>query len=417
MGQTFAEKIFSAHMGREVSPGELVISPVDLVLMQDGTGPLAVRQLRALGPDTAANPERTILFLDHAAPSPRRELSNDHALLREFAEGTGCSLCDIDEGVCHQVVNERYTRPGDVLVGADSHTCTGGALGAFATGMGSTDVAVAMRLGRTWFRVPESVKVLVRSALPEGVYPKDLALALIGTLGADGATYRALEFHGKAVERMTQSGRFTLANMAVECGAKAGLFASDRTTRAFLEEMGRGEDYRPLAPDADASYARTVEMDASRLEPMLACPHTVDNVKPVREEAGRKVHQVFLGSCTNARLEDIAVFASLVRGKRRARHTRVVVTPASKRVYLEAARAGLVEALVEFGAAITVPGCGACVGVHGGALADGEVCVATTNRNFKGRMGNPEAFIYLASPATAAASALAGEIADPREVR
>jgi len=416
MGKTLTEKIFSAHLGRDVQPGELVISPVDLVLTQDGTGPLAVRQLRKLGEDTVANPARTVLFLDHAAPSPRRELSNDHALLREFAEGTGCQLCDIDEGVCHQVVNERFTRPGDVLVGADSHTCTGGALGAFSTGMGSTDVAVAMRLGKTWFRVPESVRVEATGALPRGVHPKDLMLALIGKLGADGATYQALEFHGPAARGLTQPGRFTLANMAVECGAKAGLFPSDETTRAFLAEMSREGDYAPLAPDADASYARTVEMDAAALEPMLACPHTVDNVKPLAAEAGRKVDQVFLGSCTNARLEDIEVFTSLVRGRRRARHTRVIVTPASKRVYAAAIRAGLIEALLDFGASVNTPGCGACVGVHGGALADGEVCVATTNRNFKGRMGNPEAFIYLASPATAAASALAGEIADPREI-
>jgi 3-isopropylmalate/(R)-2-methylmalate dehydratase large subunit len=413
--QTLSEKILSEHAGRDVKAGEMVVVPVDLILTQDGTGPLAVRQVEKMAGRKAAVPDGTVMFLDHAAPSPRKELSNDHKMLREFASETGCHLCDIDAGVCHQVINEHYTYPGAILVGSDSHTCTGGALGAFATGMGSTDVAVAMAFGKTWFKVPETFRVRMVGTWPKGVFSKDFVLALIGRLTADGATYKALEFCGPALTKLKQHERFTICNMAVESGAKVGLIAPDSVTRRYLEKMGRGERFRAIKPGAGAKYERKIKFDVSDLEPVIACPHTVDNVKPLKDVAGTPVHQIFMGSCTNGRLGDLEVFSKIVAGKRRARGTRVIVTPGSALAYKQAVRKGIVEKLIDFGASINTPGCGACVGVHGGILADGENCLATSNRNFKGRMGNPNAFIYLGSPASAAAAALAGEIADPRE--
>jgi 3-isopropylmalate/(R)-2-methylmalate dehydratase large subunit len=415
MGKTIAEKIIGRHAEQEVSAGEIALVSVDVCLTQDGTGPLAIRQLQKINLERAVNPKRTVLFLDHAAPSPRRELANDHITIRKFTRKTGACLSDVGEGVCHQIIAESYLNPGDILIGADSHTCTGGALGAFATGMGSTDVAVGIALGKTWLRVPETFKVEVKAKLQAGVHPKDIILHLIGTIGADGATYKALEFSGDTIEKMSMSGRFTLSNMAVEAGAKAGLIASDDTTKQFLAKQGRGSKFRKIAPDKDANYEQVIQIDASELVPMVAFPHTVDNVKPIGEAKGVKIDQVFVGTCTNGRLEDLKVATEIIKGKKKHPNVRMIIVPASKAVFLDALRAGYVKTLVEFGAAIMAPGCGPCVGVHEGILGDGESCIATMNRNFKGRMGNPEGFIYLASPATAAAAAVAGEIVDPRE--
>ena len=415
IGKTIAEKIIGSHAEKEVSAGEIALVNVDVCLTQDGTGPLAIRQLQKINLEKAANPRRTVLFLDHAAPSPRRELANDHMTIRNFAGKTGACLSEVGEGVCHQIIAESYLNPGDILIGADSHTCTGGALGAFATGMGSTDVAVGIALGKTWLRVPETFKVEVNGKLQPGVYPKDIILHLIGTIGADGATYKALEFCGDTVEKMFMSGRLTLSNMAVEAGAKAGLIASDETTKQFLKQQGRVSKFRKIAPDKDAVYERVIQIDATELVPMVAFPHTVDNIKPINEAKGVKIDQVFVGTCTNGRLEDLKVATEMIKGKKKHPRVRMIIVPASKAVFLDALRAGYVKTLVEFGAAIMAPGCGPCVGVHEGILGDGESCIATMNRNFKGRMGNPEGFIYLASPATAAAAAIAGEIVDPRE--
>ena len=415
MGKTLAEKTIGSHAKKDVSTGQIALVSVDVCLTQDGTGPLAIRQLQKINLEKAVNPKRTVLFLDHAAPSPRRELANDHITIRKFAQKTGACLSEVGEGVCHQIIAESYLNPGDILIGADSHTCTGGALGAFATGMGSTDVAVGIALGKTWLRVPETFKVEVKGEFRKGVYPKDLILSLIGRIGADGATYKALEFCGDAIERMSMSGRFTLSNMAVEAGAKAGLIASDETTREFLKAQGREDKFKKLEPDKDAHYEKVIQIDASELIPVVAFPHTVDNVKPIGEARQIKIDQVFIGTCTNGRLEDLEVAARMIAGKKKHPRVRMIVVPASKAVFLDALDAGYIKTLVEFGAAIMAPGCGPCVGVHEGILGDGEVCLATMNRNFKGRMGNPEGFIYLASPATAAATAIAGEIADPRE--
>lgn len=415
MGKTLAEKILSDRSSSDAKAGDIVIAEVNAALLQDGTGPLAVEELRRIGLERAVKPDRTILFIDHAAPSPRKELSNAHKALRDFARKTGAVLSDIDEGVCHQRMIESYARPGDVIIGADSHTCTSGALGAFATGMGSTDVALGIASGKTWLKVPETLLIRVSGDFPKGVFPKDLILHVIGLIGADGATYKALEFAGEAVERMSMSGRFTLCNMAVEAGAKAGMCASDEATKEYLESVGRGSDWRPLAPDPDAAYERVVEVDVSSLEPTVSKPHTVDNTATVSEVAGTKVDQVFIGTCTNGRLEDLRVTAEILKGRKRHPSTRLLISPASKGVYLTALEEGLIEIFIRAGAAIINPGCGACVGVHAGILGNGEVCLATQNRNFKGRMGNPEGFIYLASPAVAAASAVEGAIADPRD--
>jgi len=414
MGKTIAEKIIGEHADREISAGDFVVVKVDVCLLQDGTGPLAVRELQKLGMEKLANPERTVLFIDHSSPSPRAELSNDHVLLRNFARKTGAVLSDVGCGICHQVISEDHVNPGDILVGSDSHTCTGGALCAFATGMGSTDVAIAMALGRTWLRVPETYKIHVTGQFHDGVFPKDLILYIIGLIGADGATYKALEFCGDAIENMDMSGRLTLCNMAVEAGAKTGLIASDDVTLEFLKDHGRPDKFVRIAADDDAVYERTIEIDASELSPMVAFPHTVDNTKSIDEAKGIKIHQVFLGSCTNCRLDDLRIAAGILKGRAKHPDVRLLVTPASKKVYLQASKEGLLDILVEAGAAISSPGCAVCCGIHEGILADDEVCLSTSNRNFLGRMGNPKSFVYLASPATAAASAIAGEITDPR---
>ncbi|MBA7478025.1 2,3-dimethylmalate dehydratase large subunit [subsurface metagenome] len=416
MGKTLAEKILSAKSDTETYAGDIIIVPLDLVFAQDSTGPLALRQFKELDLKTVYNPKQSILFLDHSVPSPARELSNDHMFLRSFAEEKGAILSDIGEGICHQIVAESFASPGNVIVGADSHTVTAGALGAFATGMGSTDVAVALALGKTWLRVPETIKIVIHGRFAKGVYAKDLILHLIGQIGADGATYKALEFSGETVGMMTISERLTIANMVVEAGAKVGLFSSDSVTQSYLESQGRGEEYVPLQPDADATYESTIEINAAQLEPTVSKPHTVDNIALVKELEGIRIAQVFIGTCTNGRLDDLRIAAGILQGRRRHPRTRLIVAPASKKVLLAALAAGYIKTLVESGASIVPPGCAACLGVHQGVLGDGEVCVSTANRNFKGRMGNPAGFIYLASPATAAATAICGEISDPREV-
>jgi len=414
MGKTLAEKILSEKSGQDAHAGDIVIARVDVAAFQDGTGPLGVRQLQKMGLERVKAP-KSLLFIDHAAPSPRKELSNDHMLLREFSRKTGALLSEIGEGVIHQRLVESYAKPGDVVIGADSHTCTSGALGAFATGMGSTDVAIGMAMGKTWFKVPETFRINVKGDFKPGVYSKDLILYLIGMLGADGATYKALEFGGTAIEKMSMEARFVLSNMAVEAGAKTGLIASDRETKQYLKRRGRIKDWQRLAPDKGAKYERVIEIEADRLVPQVAFPHTVDNTKSIGDAKGIKVDQVFLGTCTNGRIEDLQIAARILRGRQRAPHTRLVIVPASRDIYLSAMKAGLLDVFVRAGGIVMGPGCGPCVGVHQGVLGDGEVCLSTANRNFRGRMGNPEGFVYLASPATAAYSAIRGMISDPRE--
>lgn len=414
--QTLAEKIISAHTPAPVRAGDFTVADVDVAAVQDGTGPLTVAELEKAGFTTVKNPARTILFIDHAAPSPRKELSNTHLVLRDFAKRTGAVLSEIGEGVCHQLLVEKYVNPGEILIGADSHTCTSGALGAFATGMGSTDVAVGMAIGKTWLKVPATFKIEVTGKFQAGVGAKDLILHLIGLIGADGATYKALEFCGETIENMEMADRFTLSNMAVEAGAKAGLIATDSKTKKYLEEHGRGDKFKEIKADEGAVYERVIKIDASKLEPTVSCPHTVDNVKTAKELADVKVNQVYIGTCTNGRIEDLRVAAAILKNRKIADGVRLFITPASRDVMLQALKEGLIEIFVQSGASVQTPGCGPCVGVHGGILGDGEVCLSTQNRNFQGRMGNTKGFIYLCSPAVAAASALAGHIADPRGI-
>ena len=399
-------------------PGQIVVADVDVAIAQDGTGPLAIQQIEELGAATrqGARPacsSSTTRRRRRAASWPTRRQT-----IRAFCASSGATLSDVEMGVCHQRVAESYARPGDLVIGADSHTCTAGALGAFATGMGSTDVAVGMASGKTWLRVPETFRIEVEGALRDGVEAKDLMLTLIGTLGADGATYKALEFGGPGIDALPMPGRLTLSNMAVEAGAKAGLMASDETharvprrRRAARTTGGRS---RPTpAPPTSASST----LDAGAVVPMVARPHTVDNTAPGgRARRARGSTRCSSAPAPTAGSTTCARRRALLRGRRRAPHTRLIVTPASQAVARAAAAEGLLDVFWDAGAVVTNPGCGACVGIHEGILADGEVCVSTANRNFHGRMGNPEASIYLASPATAAATAVAGEIADPREL-
>ena len=416
MGKTIAEKIISSHAGRDVKAGDIVVVDIDVVMAQDGTGPLSVSQIKKMGFDSVKNPSKSIFFIDHAAPSPRKELSDSHKVLRDFAIKTGAKLSDIGEGVCHQILVESYVCPGDIVIGADSHTCTSGALGAFATGMGSTDIAVGFALGKTWLMVPQTIKVNFNGKVKKGVYAKDLIIYLIGKITSDGATYKALEFSGEVSKDLSIDDRFTISNMAVEAGAKTGIFSSDSTTLKYLKGQDREDCYMEVKADAGAEYEVVLDIDCTDIEPMVSMPHTVDNIKPVSKLDNIKIDQVYIGTCTNGRLADLKVAEEILKDKKIAKNVRLIVAPASRRIYLDALECGIIKTLIRSGAVVISPGCGPCVGVHQGILGSGEVCLSTQNRNFKGRMGNPDSFIYLSSPATAAWSAVRGYISDPREV-
>ncbi len=415
MGKTISETIISEHTDREVSAGEFVVSRVDVAMVQDGTGPLSVQELQKLGMERVFDKKNTILFLDHASPSPRKELSNAHQMLRKFSKKTGAYLSEVGEGVCHQRLVEEWVNPGNIVVGADSHTCTAGALGAFSTGMGSTDVALAFALGKVWLKVPETFKFIIKGKLSPGVFSKDVILFIIGMIGADGATYKAMEFEGETIDNLSMDSRFTITNMAIEAGGKTGLIHTDGTTKEYLEERGRSNKYQEIKADSDANYEKVFEIDVSKIEPIISFPHTVDNVRKISDVEDIKIDQVYIGTCTNGRIEDLRIAASILKGRRRHPDTRLIVIPASIDIYKDALKEGLLETFLEAGAALESPGCGPCVGVHKGVLADGERVLSTQNRNFKGRMGNPEGLIYLGSPATAAATAILGKITDPRK--
>src|SRR5574344_2664663 len=341
MGQTLVEKLISMHSAKPVYAGELTIAGVNVSAVQDGTGPLTVQEFEKIGKKKLYNPERTVLFIDHAAPSPRKELSNTHMVLRQFAKKYGAVLSEIGQGVCHQRLVEEFVNPCDILVGADSHTCTSGALGAFATGMGSTDIAVAMALGKTWLKVPATFKIVVNGKFKPGICSKDLMLHLIGMIGADGATYKALEFCGDTIENMPMCERFTLANMAVEAGAKCGLFIADDKTKAYLEEKGRGDKYLQILPDKDAIYERIININAEDIKFTVSCPHTVDNTKTIDELGEVKVNQVFIGTCTNGRIEDLRTVAKILKGKKVNPDVRLLIAPASKDIFKQAVQEGL----------------------------------------------------------------------------
>lgn len=409
MGQTLVEKIFSERTGRRVSAGEPVVSPIDLAMGQDGTAPLAIRAFREMGAKKVFDSSRIVLVIDHVAPSTSEGTSSLHQMMREFAREQGCRLHDVGEGICHQLLAELYDRPGMIIVGADSHSCMHGAFGAFATGIGSTELAAVMASGKLWFKVPETIRVNYHGKLPAYLTSKDLILYLCGEIGADGATYKSLEFGGATISELSMDSRLTMTNMAVEMGAKCGLMQPDRKTEEYL-----GEPVEKISPDPDARYERTVEIEVEELEPQIAKPHSVDNVSAAREVEGVEVDQVFLGSCTNGRLEDLELASKILKGRRVKEGVRMIVVPASRRVFLRALERGLIEIFLKAGCVVGSPGCGPCMGGHIGILGPGEVCVSTSNRNFLGRMGSEKARIYLASPLTAAASAVTGKITDPR---
>jgi 3-isopropylmalate/(R)-2-methylmalate dehydratase large subunit len=414
-GKTIAEKIFSAHSGTDAHAGDIVVADVDFVMGQDGTSPLAIKALERMGVEKVFDPKKVAVVMDHSSPSPIEGVSALHTIMRDFGKRTGAKVYDIGCGVCHQLIPENgHVVPGDLMVGCDSHTCTYGALNVFSTGVGSTDGAAAMAAGKLWFKVPETMKITYNGALKPGVFSKDLILYLAGQIGADGATYEALEFDGPVIDALSVDARMTISNMAIEVGAKAGLMDADAKTLAWYE--GRGERVpAPVAADADAVYAQQLVFDAGQIGPQIAKPHSVDNVSPIEDVAGTPIQQGFLGTCTNGRLEDLGIAAAILKGRHVHPDVRFIVAPASRQILLDAIEAGYVQTLVEAGAALVTAGCGPCVGTHNGVPSDGENVISTANRNFKGRMGNSNAFIYLGSPATVAASVIDGVITDPRK--
>jgi len=414
MGLTMVEKIFSGSSGRTVRSGDITVANVDLAMAHDGTTPLVIKALQEMGNQKVWDPQKIVLVIDHVAPSASVTSSTLQKEMREFASRQGIEIYDVGSGICHQILPEMgYIKPGSLIVGADSHTCTYGALGAFSTGIGSTDMAAVFSSGQLWFKVPETLNFKVSGDLPKSVTAKDVVLNMIGEVKADGATYKAVEFGGPAVRKMSVSARMTLCNMAVEMGAKTGFSEPDERTLAYLQPRVPGS-IEPVTSDPDAEYEEVRTFEVDELEPQVACPHQVDNVKPVREVEGIAVDQVFLGSCTNGRLEDLEAAAQTLNGRRVKRDVRMIIVPASKEVHMQAMKRGLIEAFIEAGCVVCNPGCGPCLGAHQGVLAPREVCISTSNRNFIGRMGCAEASIYLASPCTAAASAVTGKITDPR---
>jgi len=413
--QTLSEKILSAKSGASVRAGDIVLASVDLAYSHDGNRPLAMDQLAEMGAARVWDRERYILVLDHY-PSPSQAVASTHTRLRAFAREQGIRLYDVGDGISHVVLPEKgHMAPGDLVIGSDSHTCTSGALGAFATGVGSTDMAAVMATGKIWLRVPETILVQCHGAFRRGVGAKDLALEIARILGADGATYQTIEYAGAVIDNLGMEGRFTIANMAIEVGAKAGLIATDEVTRAWLEPRV-GSRYRQVKADEGASYARVVDIDVGVLRPKVARPHNVDNVVDAASLRDVPVHQVVIGTCNAARIGDLAEAARILRGRKVAPGVKLVVTPPSRDVLTDAIAQGVLSTLVEAGAVLGVPGCSGCVGGCNFAIPDaGQNVLTTANRNFKGRLGNPDAFLYLASPATAAYSALAGRIVDPHE--
>lgn len=412
-----AEKILARAAGRTaVAPGEFVVAGVDLAMVHDIFATAVFALLRSTGFRRVWDPERVVAVIDHLSPPPSAEVARVHQQMRrDVAEFGLAHFYDCGTGICHQLLAERgHARPGRLVLGTDSHSTTAGALGAGGTGIGTTEMAYVLATGQLWLRVPETIRVELTGTLGGVIGGKDVALRLAGLIGADGAQYQALEFAGPAVGAIGIGGRLTIANMAVELGAKFGLFPADDLTRDYL--LAHGVISEPFGPDGDARYARTVAIDLSTLDPQVALPHKVDRVRPVAEVADIPIDQAFIGSCTNGRVEDLETAAEFLAGRHVHPHTRLIVAPASREVEREAMERGILRTLLEAGAVLLPPGCGPCFGGHQGLLAAGERCIGTHNRNFAGRMGSPQAEIYLASPATVAASALFGRITDPRTV-
>ncbi|MDD4894903.1 MAG: 3-isopropylmalate dehydratase large subunit [Candidatus Omnitrophica bacterium] len=415
MGKTIAEKILGKHAGRDLRAGDFAICKVDFSFGQDGTSSIIIDRLKELGLSELKT--KFCMVIDHNAPSPSEGVSRIHKKMREAANRYKAALYEAGCGVCHQVIPESgQILPGDLILGADSHTCTYGALGAFATGVGSTDLAMTLATGKNWFKVPETMKIIINGKLPKGVFAKDIILHIITDITSSGATYKAIEFSGDTVSNLDMDGRFTICNMVVEMGAKAGLMPFDKKTIAWLKpRLIKNRKINPVAADESANYVKTFEYDISKLKPQVSRPHSVDSAVSVDKLKTTKINEAYLGTCTNGRLQDLKIAASVLKSRKVAPGVRFIVCPASRAIFLEALKLGIVDIFVKAGAVLVAPGCGPCVGTHNGVPADGEIVLSTANRNFKGRMGNPNAFIYLASPATVAASAIKGRITDPRE--
>ena len=415
---TLAEKILAAHSGKDkISPGEFINVRVDLVLSNDITAPLSIKEFQRLGVNKVYDPKRVVMVPDHFCPNKDILSAEQAKMMREFARQYDLLYFEVGRmGIEHVLLPEQgLVLPGEVVVGADSHTCTYGALGAFATGMGSTDIAVAMATGEIWMKVPPTIKFVYHGKLGKWVGGKDLILYTIGNIGVDGALYSVMEFTGEAIGALSMDGRFTMANMAIEAGAKAGVFRVDSKTLQYVK--GRANrSYTAYEPDDDAEYTRVIEYDVSKLEPQIALPHLPSNVKPVSQVVDIKIDQVVIGSCTNGRLDDLRLAAKILEGRQVSPEVRCIIIPGTQQIYLDALREGLIKTFIKAGAAVSTPTCGPCLGGYMGVLAAGERCVSTTNRNFVGRMGSPQSEVYLANPAVAAASAVVGRIASPENV-
>jgi 3-isopropylmalate/(R)-2-methylmalate dehydratase large subunit len=420
MGMTITEKIFAAHVGRDrVEAGDLVSAKLDVMLANDVTAPVAINEFERAGIKKVFDPDRIVFVLDHFLPAKDIKSAEEAKIVREFARKHHLkNFFDVGEmGIEHCLLPEKgLVAPGDVIIGADSHTCTYGALGAFATGVGSTDLAAAMATGEAWFKVPETIKFVYRGQLPADITGKDLILHTIGLIGVDGALYRAMEFTGEAIDRLSMDGRFTMANMAIEAGGKNAIIAPDQTTLDYVQDRVN-RPWTVYASDQDAKYADTIEIDVEKLEPVIALPHLPENTCPVSQVGNIEIQQVVIGSCTNGRMEDLRQAAAILKGKKVHPNVRCIIFPGTQAIYKQAMQEGLMEIFIDANAAISTPTCGPCLGGHMGILAKGERALSTTNRNFVGRMGHPESEVYLCNPAVAAASAIAGRIVHPKEVK
>lgn len=415
MGKTIAEKILSEHAKADLKAGDIAICDVDFCFGQDGTSSIIIDSFRSLGVKKVFDKSAFRMVIDHSAPSPNIGVSEIHKKMRVFAKEFDVGIYDIGCGVCHQLIPQKgHLTCGDLVLGADSHTCTYGAINVFSTGVGSTDLAITLASGKNWFKVPDTISVTVTGKLPKGVYSKDIILEIVRDIGSNGATYKSVEFRGDTISALSVDSRLTISNMAVEMGAKVGIMEADEKTLKWITKHS-GREPRPVRADTNARYVDAKIYDVSKLSPKVAKPHAVDNVEDAAKLSDIRIDQAFLGTCTNGRLEDLEIASRILKGRSIKTGMKFVVAPASKEIFLDAVKKGCIDIFVKSGCMVVAPGCGPCVGTHNGVLADGEIAISTANRNFKGRMGNPNSFIYLASPATVAASALTGRITDPRE--
>jgi 3-isopropylmalate/(R)-2-methylmalate dehydratase large subunit len=415
MGKTFVENIIGRKANKEVNVGDIVEVEPDLCMSHDNAG-LVIKKFKEIGKKDVWDKGKLFIVLDHRAPAESIKTANEHKLIRDFVSEQGIeNFLDIGAGICHQLVIEKpYILPGQIGIGTDSHTTSYGCIGAFSTGIGATEMASVWATGKIWFKIPETYYVNIEGKYPLGVFSKDIILHIIGDIGCDGAIYKSIEFYGSAVEEMSISDRFVLSNLSMEMGAKSAVVPFDRTTEEYIRNKGVFT-FEPIFADGDAEYEKRFEYDISGLQPQVAFPHSVDNTKPVTEAKDIKINQVFIGSCTNGRMDDMEITAKILKDRKVAQDVRLIICPASREIYSMSINRGLFNIFLKAGAVIINPGCGPCLGAHQGIIGDGEVALTTTNRNFKGRMGSTKGFVYLASPATAAASAIEGKISDPRE--